>query len=214
MKAIEAFDSTIQRARALMKAHAKLRGVGKGKRPRFHRDLLRASLVTAISAMDAYFHDKIIGNIRRTVKATAPDFPADLVNLLTEGQKANEVAKTFLQIAMKPRPLAHVCTIVAHSLSERSYQDPGKIERGLGMIGVTNFWELVSVEMGAPEKELKKQIAHYVKRRHSIVHAGDLGTAKKTKHRPKKISKPYTEASIDAIDKFIHRADSIIDSQI
>lgn len=164
--------------------------------------------------MDAYFHDKIIGNIRRTVKKTAPDFPADLVNLLAEGQKANEVARTFLQIAMKPRPLAHVCTIVAHSLSERSYQDPGKIERGLRMIGVARFWELVSVEMDATEKELKRQIVNYVKRRHSIVHAGDLGIAKKTRHRPKKISKPYTETSIDAIEKFIHKADSIIDLQI
>jgi len=214
MEAVRAFDTTIQRARALIKAHAKLRGKGPGKRPRFHSDLLRAALVTAVSAMDAYFHDKISRNVSRTVKRTAPDFPVELVSLLAEDQKANEVVKTFLQISMRARPLAHVSTRVARCLSERSYQDPGKIEQGLKVIGVRDFWTLVSNELNTAPDELKRQIVRYVKRRHSIVHAGDLGVAKKTGHQVRKISRIFADGCVDAIEQFIHAADAVISSQI
>jgi hypothetical protein len=214
MEAVEAFDSTIQRARALIKAHAKLRGPGPGKRPRFHSDLLRAALVTAVSAMDAYFHDKIVRNVSSTIKKTKPNFPPELVSLLAGRQKANEVVGVLLQISMKARPLAHISTRVARGLSERTFQDPGRIEQGLKIIRVQDFWTSVSNALDVPPNELKREMMQYVKRRHSIVHAGDLGTSKKMRHQVRQISRTFAETCIESIERFVHASDAVIDSQI
>jgi len=212
---LKAFDSTIKRARALMKAHAKLRGTGRGKRPRFHSELLRAALVTTVSAMDAYFHDKIARNISRTIKRTAPEFPGELVSLLAEGKKSKEeVVKVFLKISIKDQPLAHVSTQVNRILSERTYQDPGKIETGLRIMGVNDFWQQVSSSLGVSADNQKRQVLQYVKRRHGIVHSGDLGTAKKNRHRVRKITPEFAGECIDSIEQFIHAADNIVNQQI
>jgi len=213
MEAIRAFDSTVKRARALIKAHVKLRGTGPGKRPRFHSELLRAALVTAVAAMDAYFHDKILQNISRTIKRTGPNFPEDLVSLLSENQNKEEVVRAFLKISMEKRPLSHVNTKAARNLSERTYQDPGKIERGLRIIGVNNFWDATSNALNTTPRDLKRKILAYVKRQHSIVHAGDLWKAKKHRHKVRAITPEFATDCIDDIEEFVQTADTVINSQ-
>ena len=208
MRAVDAFDSTIKRARALVKAHHKLHGAGPGKRPRFHSELLRAALVTAVSALDAYFHDKIIENVRKTIRRTSPDFPDHLVQLIAEGNKADNVVKDFLQIAMKDRPLARVATIVSRKLNEKTFQDPGKIAWGMQLIGIGNFWPRVANEMNMTEPEVKSLLMKYIKRRHAIVHRGDLGTSKKTKHRVRKVSGEFAENCIDDVSRFVHSVEA------
>ncbi len=76
-----------------MQAHKKLRGPGPGKRPRSHGELLRAAVVTAVSAMDAYFHDKILENIPLVIRRTKPELPEELIKLIVEDTKADKVAK-------------------------------------------------------------------------------------------------------------------------
>lgn len=197
-----------------MKAHAKLRGQGPGKRPRFHSELLRAALVTSVSAMDAYFHDKIARNISGTIKRKAPHFPEELVSLLSEGKNKDDVVRAFLSISITDRPLAHVSTQVNRILSERTYQDPGKIEQGLRIIGINDFWRSVAATLNADPDQLKRQILRYVKRRHSIVHVGDLGTSKKTRHQVRKITPSFSRECVDSIEQFIHAADDIVNQQI
>jgi hypothetical protein len=210
MKAIDAFDATMKRAQALVKAHVELHGAGRGKRPRFHSELLRAAVVTSVSAMDAYFHDKISENIRKTIQRTSPNVPEQLVQLIADGQKAEGVVREFLQIAMKDRPLARVGTIVSQKLSEKVFQDPGKIEWGMRLIGVNDFWRQISRRMQTTEGQARAFIMPYAKRRHGIVHRGDLGTAKKTKHRVRQISREYAQKSIDDIHRFVHTAEEVI----
>ena len=214
MRAIEAFESTTKRARALMRAHKKLRGPGPGKRPRSHGELLRAAVVTAVSAMDAYFHDKILENIPLVIRRTKPKFPEELIKLIVEDAKAGKVAKGLLGISMKKRPLSHVRTMIEKKLNDRAFQDPGKIERGLKLIGVGHFWDRVGRELEVQPKQAKKDIMRYVNRRHKIVHRGDLGTAKKTKHQVRQITRGFAQECIDTVDKFVHYADTAINAEI
>ena len=210
MRAIEAFESTMKRARALVKAHAKLRGRGRGKRSRFHSELLRATVVTSVSAMDAYFHDRIVENVRRTIRRTAPQFPDELLSFIAKDQKVDAAVRRFLQISMKKRPLAHVTTLVARKLDERAFQDPGRIEWGMKLIGVGDFWTRLAQELGMTPAKAKRFIMPYVRRRHLIVHRGDLGTAKKTKHQVRKITREFAERCMEDIDRFVHCAEAEI----
>ena len=210
MRAFEAFESTIKRAKALMKAHRKLRGPGPGKRPRFHSELLRATVVTSVSAMDAYFHDKIVENVRRTIRRRAPNFPKELVELIAEDQKPDSVVQKFLSISMRDRPLAHVTTMVARKLNERAFQDPAKMEWGMKLIGIRDFWRRVSRKMERTPEDAKREIMAYVKRRHQIVHRGDLSAAKKTKHQVRKINRPFAERCIRDVEDFVDCAERAV----
>lgn len=210
MRAVEAFESTVKRARALTRAHATLRGRGPGKRPRFHSELLRAAVVTSVSAMDAYFNDRVLENVRRTIKDTAPDFPNELVLLITEDEKMEPLIREFLKLAMRDRPLAHVTTMIAHKLSERTFQDPGRIEWGTKVIGVRDFWNQVAQRMNEPVIQAKRTLMQYVRRRHDIVHRGDLGAAKKIRHKVRKISPLFASSCINHIDRFVHCAEEVI----
>jgi len=215
MEALKAFDSTIKRARALIRAHTKLHGQGRGKRPRFHSELLRAALVTSVSAMDAYFHDKIAQNIARTIKRTEPDFPVELVSLLSEvGKNKEDVVRALLKVTTRDRPLAHVSTQVNRLLSERTYQDPGKIEQGLKTIGINGFWQSVAPKLNTTPDQLKRDVVRYIKRRHAIVHVGDLGTSKKTRHRVRKISPSFSLECVDFIERFVYAANDVVNQQI
>ncbi len=210
MQAIQAFDATIKRARAVLQAHERLRGPGRGKRPRSHADVLRAAVVITVSAMDAYFHDKILENVRRVVRKTAPNFPQQLVKLLAEDSKAEQIVSKFLKISMASRPLAHIRTEVRKSLSERAFQDPGKIDWGMKIIGVNNFWRDAARKAELTEKQLKDSVQKYVRRRNEIVHQGDLGTSKKRKHRVQGINREYVVGCVDEIERFVHNAESTI----
>lgn len=210
MRALEAFDSTIKRARALMKAHRKLRGKGRHKRPRFHSELRRAAVVTAVSAMDAYFRDKIVENVRKAIRRTNPQFPQELVEFLGENSKSEELVRTFLKISMRERPLAHVTTLVARRLNERAFQDPGKIERGLKLIGVTDFWGRIANRLDTTPKQAKDSILPYIRRRHEIVHSGDLYSAKNKKHQVRPISQDFANKCIEDIEDFVLKSDSAI----
>jgi len=209
VKAIAAFELTYQRALDLIAIHRKLHS--RGKPPRKSADILRAAVVFAVSGMDAYFTDKIRENAVPLIKMLhGQDLPESLVNVISDQLNTGQMLRVMLQ----KRPLAHIGSAVRRALAQRTYQDPGKIEKGLKIIKVSNFWCEVARELGTTQKRLKSDVAAVVLRRHKIVHQGDLGRAKKTRHRLTQLGRSEAEKMVKTIGKFVQAANKVIDKQL
>lgn len=209
MKALDAFDLTHQRALALIDIHRKLHS--RGKPPKKSADILRSAVVLAVAGMDAYFTDKISENAVPLIrKLGGKDLPGKLVDAVSNQMNSQQM----LEAMLRQKPLAHVGTAVRKALANNTYQDPGKIEQGLRMLGVSNFWCEVAAELGMAQTDVRSSLARVVKRRHDIVHKGDLGTTKKTKHKLRALGRTEAEEMVQTIDRFVRAADEVINKQI
>jgi len=206
MAAINNFRLTIDRAQKLVDLHRTLCSRG---RPRAeYADILRAAVVISVSAMDAYFHEKIPENIARLVRAKkGKNLPGKFVDTIKSGASHDKLIGIFFQ----KRPLSHIVTIVRKSMTDRTYQDPSKIEDVLKIVGVTDVWYKVGRKLKLRKEKAKTYIQGYVTRRHQIVHRGDYGQTKKTKNQLKPITRPYAERCVREVKRFVEAIDGIIE---
>ena len=198
MGAYEEFVKTNERAQKLIETHKELNPRGKPKVE--HADILRAAVVLCVAAMDAYLHDLVVEKIARFVRAKkGTNLPGGLVTMIKE----NVSHDRLVGILFEKRPLAHIATVVRKATADRTYQEPAKIEGVLKILGVQDLWFQVGRELGITKEKAKVFIQSYVTRRHEIVHRGDLGAAKKTKGKLRKISRPYAEKCVRDVSKFV-----------
>ncbi|MBM3880404.1 MAG: hypothetical protein FJ280_01045 [Planctomycetes bacterium] len=209
MTAKEAFGATINRARGLIALHQELCPIGAPRQE--YADILRAAVVFAVSAMDAYFHDKIGEKVVPLVRMKAG---RNLPGKLVETIRAGTTHDRLIEIMLEERPLAHVATIVRRSLADATIQNVGKIDNALKVLGCEDAWFHAAKTLGTSRKKIKKIVQPYVDRRHDIVHEGDLGKGKKNKHSLKRITRPYTATAVDRIENFVQAVDGFIDSKI
>jgi len=201
MAAIDTFTETIERASHLINIHEQLHS--RGKPPKHYSDILRAAVVLAVAAMDGYFHDLIADNVTKLAKRRkGKNLPGKLVEVI----KKEATHEKLLEILHQKRPKRHIHTIIKKHLSDRTFQDAGKIEQGLKILGIDDFWLPVGKRLGTDKNKAKIFVQGYVDRRHNIVHQGDRrgkgrepknislflrGRLVKLTFSPKKIT-PYT----------------------
>ncbi|MEQ9207453.1 MAG: HEPN domain-containing protein [Phycisphaerales bacterium] len=171
-------------------------------------DLQRASLVMQVSAMDAYFHSKILSYVVRCSKREK-GFPAALAK---KAFRLDFVAD--LLSSTTRRPWSKIQHSLKKSMGYQSLQQPGKIADGLSLIGVENFWSQVSAKMNQNEKTVKNQLVSVVDRRNKIVHEGDLYSSKKSRGKDRPLSPRYVEDSNAFIIQLINASDFVINKQL
>jgi hypothetical protein len=213
MKAIEAFDSVLKRARGLIDVHVTLHP--KGKPAERSDDVLRAALVLGIAGADAFFHDKIAESIAPLIRKSQG---RNLPGALTAVFEKQLSTPRMLEIMFEERRLSHLSTAVRRAIKDSTYQDPGKIEQALRLLGVDDLWHRMASRLplkGAKAKEkAKTYIQPYVTRRHGIVHEGDLGKGRKDLHRLKRITRAYVREALGRIERFVHAANAVIDNRL
>lgn len=164
-------------------------------------DLLRAALVMAVSAMDAYFHAKVLQYVvKRSKQVTVP---ARLLN-------HRILVSDFIVGTKKERSNSALRAAIERYLSHQTLQDPNKIASALSLIGVSDFWEAVARELGQDREMLKSNIGKIVKRRNQIAHEGDLSQSKKIRNTSRAISPKYVSDAIKLFRKVAAAADQII----
>lgn len=209
MKAHEAFRETIKRARAFAELHEELCPVGKPRHE--YADILRAAVVFAVSAMDAYLHDKILEKVTPLVIARkGKQLPGKLVEII----KDEATHERLLEIIFEERPPAHLATLVRKHISDLTFQNAGKIEGALKVLGLDDVWYQVGTRLGVGKEKARGFVQAYVDRRHAIVHEGDLGKAKKIRHRLAKITRPYAKKCVSDVERFIGAIDYLIEAKI
>jgi hypothetical protein len=214
MRARSAFESSIKRAESLVDLHKNSFPAGrppaKGEPP----DILRAAVVFAVGAMDSYFHDKIIENVMRVIDNCASGgsgFPSNLMEVF----KPKLTPEKTLMLLYRARPDEEIRKIISEHVAERTYQDPGRIEKGLQLIAIKDIWKSLRKELRLPsEKKAKEYVMPYIERRHQIVHEGDLYKSKKHRHRLRPISRPFAQKCVEEVRRYVFAIDAIVDDQM
>lgn len=165
-------------------------------------DLLRASYVMTLSAMDAYFHAKIVGRVVQHAKVTEPSDGLlnckILVSDFIAGQKKYK------------RKYQALRTAIERTLSYQSLQAPNRIADGLCLIGVGDFWTSVASNLEKDKKKLVANIKSIVRRRNQIAHEGDVSQSKKTRNKSRAIGHKDVADAISLVCDVVDAAEQII----
>jgi len=169
-------------------------------------DLLRASLVMVVSAIDAYFHAKIIAYVVALAnKGTA--MPPALSN-------AKISVADFVKAKKYERPMTVVRNALAEYLGYQSLQAPDQIASALSWLGVADFWNQVAARMGATRANVTSGLKAIVKRRNQIAHEGDLSQSKKARNKSRPLTPKEVRRALAFSLKLIPRAEREINSQL
>jgi len=125
-----------------------------------------------------------------------------------------QITIRLIEILFKDRPTSHISSIVRKQLNDRTYQDPGKIEDALKILGVDDLWFKVGQRLGVGKEDAKGKVLLYVKRRHQIVHRGDYGQTKKSKNRLTPIRREFADTCIANIEELIKALDEVVEADL
>lgn len=124
--------------------------------------LLRSAIMLAVSAMDAYFHDKVRYRAARFASAPLPRHLANLKIPLSEVRKWDEAGR-------KGNVLRR--WVVEH-LETRPLQSSNAIAEALKIVGIQSFWNTIEPDNSARDA-LLTCLNKLVERRNQIAHEGD-----------------------------------------
>jgi hypothetical protein len=163
--AIDLFRISIARVRDLIAVHNSLKAQASSVLDL--SDILRASLVLAVSALDYYIHEVVrIGmlEIHRGQRPEPPAFSGFQISLgnARAGINAGQNIDSWLEDEIRQR----------HSY--KSFQQPNAIADAVRLICDKKLWEEVSINMGRPAKDIKKELSRIVDRRNKIAHEADI----------------------------------------
>ena len=142
----------------------------------FTGEILRSSIVAAISALDKYMHDIVVEKCWDLLNGPEKDIPKALANLKVpvlatkkalDKMRSNNSARPGSQIKLQIQEMLH---------REFTFQNVAGVEKGAKILGVKDFWQKVADRMpDSPEKgEVQKQLTKVVGRRNKIVHEADI----------------------------------------
>lgn len=189
MKAYQAFEFNIERAESLATLYEKLR---KNKRDLDIDDLLRASYVLTVGALDAYVHDRVSERLVYFIKSKLNSKGNEL-KPITEALSEVETVE-LLRWLTKPRPFVQVRKVIEERIGTQSFQHPGKIEEAFGLIGKRHIWQSIADKMKVKPENLRRDVANAATRRNQIVHDGDREKSRLKKHKKRTINhKDVTE---------------------
>jgi hypothetical protein len=157
--------------------------------------LLRSAIVLAVSAMDAYFHDKI----RYRVGKLTSKPPKQLANLkipfseITKWNKAKRkgnVVRRWVEEHLAIRPL----------------QSPNAIAEALKFGDIHDFWN--TIEPNSSDRAvLLAQLNELVKRRNQIAHEGDRLRSRSSGKALRPITREYTLQAIEFVEELVQKTE-------
>ena len=188
------FDLNIQSAEECMQLHA---GIERLRTQLEISWLLRASVVFSISAMDAYFHDKIK---YRAGHSSLTDLPPAMARF----QIPLSELPTWEQATRKGNVLRN--WLVDH-FSTRPLQKTDDIADALKIAGIQDLW--ATIEPNTPDRDLMfTKLRGFVTRRNQIAHEGDRESSRRSGKRLRPIDRNYAQECIDFIKDLVGRVET------
>lgn len=156
--------------------------------------LLRAVVVFSVSALDAYFHDKIK---YRAARFSPPKMPVelakfevplgDLLKWETAKRKGN-VIRNWLTEHFATRPL----------------QRKEDIDKALKLVDIPPVWSTIE-PIQTKQKAMIEEIRAMIRRRNQIAHEGDRGTSRKSGKRLRPINREQAERTLTFTKELVAR---------
>jgi hypothetical protein len=180
-------------------------------------ELLRASLVAAISALDRYLHDVVLHHSIYLLSKKEEDIPKELRKLSIPVLETKR-ALASLRANSSARP-GHILkkAIQEHLHGHFTFQNPDSVQKAAQMLGIEDFWTKVAEEMSPAisKKEVISKLREHVIRRNQIVHEADL--LRKTKSRGYTLREVDLNKAKDVVNwtnDFVKAIDNIIEKEI
>jgi hypothetical protein len=129
-------------------------------------DVLRASLVAGVSALDHFVHEKVRVEMLRT-------FTDGYAG--TEAFGKFEVSMSSVRLALSnPGTTDWLDQEIRRKHSLLSFQKPDKIADAIRLCGPERLWQRVASTLGADQSDVKRELILIVDRRNKIVHEADM----------------------------------------
>jgi hypothetical protein len=158
-------------------------------------DALRASIVLAVSALDAFVRTFVVNKILERVS----DVTQTLPDKLREQIKEYLGTDTLLDAARIGDLRSRVDKAFRDHFEEQSFQGVKNISLAMRLIGYEDVFKTVAQNPSKNEDHLKRDLAIFTKRRHIIAHCGDYDFAQ-TPPKVNKISMAQANECIKLVE--------------
>jgi len=194
------FQRTIKRANNLINIHK-----GKKAFEDYHKDAFRASIVLAISALDAYLRTIIIERIMIIISDEKKIVPEELKIKIKQVIDQDKI----FDLARKKEFVGEIEKIIKKDFDVKAFQGCKKIHNFMKMIGYKDIFDSVSKSLDKSKPNTESELDEYTNRRHLIAHCGDydLTQAPPTENN---IDKLYALKCISFITNFAEHLNKII----
>ena len=165
-------------------------------------DVLRASLVTAVSTMDHYIHELVrLGMLEayRGVRTRTPAFFRFQVAL----EKVLPTSSDF-------DPAAGLETQIRERHGHQSFQTPDSIADALRLVADVDLWNEVSKCIGIDRREITDRLTLITQRRNKIVHEADIMRDYAGQMASSDVRSPIDEDMVDDAIDFIDEVSETI----
>jgi hypothetical protein len=156
-------------------------------------DILRASLVLAVSALDHFVHEFVRLGMLELHRGNRPTTDAYLSFRVPMSATREAIADTgrdeWLDQAIRE----------AHSWL--SFQHPDKIADAIRLTSNVRLWEEVASELGMTSRTVRTQLGAIIDRRNKIAHEADMDPTNPGYRWP--INEVLIQDAIDFIDKVV-----------
>jgi hypothetical protein len=160
--------------------------------------LLRAAIVFSVSALDAYYHDKIKYRVGRYKINQLPsklrEFPIQLDDI-------NSWTK------YTSRPSNFIRNVVTRYYAVRPLQKQQDIENALALVEIKSLWSTIEPNNVARE-QMTAHLWNLMKRRNQIAHEGDRLQSRKQGKRLRPIDRNYVIGEIAFVKDLVSRIES------
>lgn len=204
-KAFAKFHKTARRCDTLVDTYTTIHAMNAAGEnvPSAPKDIIRAAVVLAVAALDAYVTDVFVEKLATYLKRHRPD--DSLVELLLE---AGLDTREALSLLTMERPYRRIRNLV------RSYYAQYTTQRFDVIDSVFLVYRLNKITDAASRKtrkaHIKRRVEDLIVRRHEIVHAGDYNQA----NRIQDIDEAKVKRWIKALEDLVTAMDEIICNRI
>ena len=180
-------------------------------------ELLRFSLVAAVSAMDRYFHDAVVERSWSLLGKREDRIPKELRKLEIPVLETKR-ALSRLKGDDHSRPGNLVKKAIQNKLhADFTFQSPDSVLKAAQMLGVKDFWSSVAKHMVSTPKvsDIQDTLRQIAVRRNQIVHEADL--ERKTRSRKlslREVSGSESKKSVEWIKEFVQAVGKVFNSTI
>lgn len=198
-KSYKSFERTLERASALLDAQ-KIVTQQKGRPPWFLSDILRASLVMIMAALDSYIHDVIQERVYVYLfQSKGKNLQKKLLDVLREAIPYERI----FEVWFADRPKVHIATAIRKRNAERTFMKPDKIEEALKMVGINDVWKIAANKFKRRRDGIKTLFGKYAERRDKIAHEGDAFRVTRAKGKLRSIRRPYVEDCLSNVGRLV-----------
>lgn len=217
MLAIELFEINHHRAEEMLKAHQGASPKGRPVEKTFMPDLLRAVVVFAAAALDAYLAMKVVQTVN-AICFKKKRFPEKAVGYFVRGDgEANDVkngakiARDLLAIATSDNPRKLLVRRLEVALKRTTFQNPEQVSHALAIMEVECPWPKLDKSLVSTRgkkrrgKPLSSEVflREFIERRNDIVHEGDVYTSFKHHGQLKPITRTWVRESLQKLKRMV-----------